>query len=774
MSQRKEMSYGESTDVEAIDKRLSRLELERRVQRLEQVQSYKDGGGAVVDGKPSRNVMMLGNGGPSAEEVNLGDYWKIIRRHRKAVVLLPLIATALAALYAFTVHPLYKSTVAMEIEPGTGKIISQKTIAAPAVDRKFFFKTQHDIIFSNNVASKVIKKLNLQQLPDFKPKTGLLSLLGMGSADKSMAGGDTGEDHVPSSLIKKFQKNMSFKRQESSEIANLSYVATDPQLSADIANAISEAFIDVGLETQLDETRQARRWLRDNLESLREKLAKSEAKLRAYKDKEGLVDSKSFAAQTTGKLGNLTTELVKAKARRAQTEVLYNQVKAAEKRGRGYGSLAAVLNNTLIQALKQEQSKLQRKVSELSGRYLDKHPKMVAAKADLREATSRVNLEIAKVVDGIKRDYEAALAQEKEIKRFISQQKSEMREFSGKSSVLTKLEREVQANKDLYDTFMKRLKETDVSGFNSKTSVHIIDKAVPAEQAYKPKKPQLLSVALLLGLFAGISLAFLREHLDNTFNLPEDVEDKLKLPVLGMLPRLRGKHKKDPERHYLTDTRSSFAEAVNGIRTGILFSDIDNPPKAVLVTSAVPNEGKTTTASNLALSFSQLGRTLLVDADMRKPSLGKAMGGINAHAGLSNLISGQKKFHECLLRDKEVENLYFMPSGTIPPNPLEILQSKRFEKVFEFLRKYFTHIIVDCPPVLPVSDPLIAGQLADCVIFVAKAGDTPDTAAKEAVKRLRSAKLEPFGAVLTMVDVEKLKGHAGYEYYGSEYRYGAV
>ncbi|RTZ60358.1 MAG: hypothetical protein DSZ32_03765, partial [Gammaproteobacteria bacterium] len=553
-------------------------------------------------------------------------------------------------------------------------------------------------------------------------------------------------------------------------IAYLSYVSKDPQLSADAANAISEAFIEVGLETQLDETRQAKQWLLSNLDSLREKLSQSEARLREYKDKEGLVDSESFAAQTSDKLGELTSELVKAKAKRAEAEVLFKQVKAAEKRGDDYGSLAAVLNNTLIQALKQEQSQLQRKVSELSGRYLDKHPKMIAAKADLEEAISRVELETAKVVDGIKRDYEAARAQEKEIKRFIREQKSEMRAFSGKSSDLTELEREVQANKDLYDAFLKRLKELDVSGFNSKTRVHIIDKAVAPEEVYKPDKQQLLGIALLLGLFAGIALAFLREHLDNTFNLPEDLEEKLKLPVLGMLPKLGGKYKEGPERHYLVDKRSSFAEAVNGIRTGILFSDIDNPPKTVLVTSAVPNEGKTTTASNLALSFSQLGRTLLIDADLRKPSLGKAMGGASAPADLPNLTSGEKAFHEGLLHDKEVENLYFMPSNMIQ----EILQSQRLEEVFKFLRKYFVHIIVDCPPVLPVFDPLIASQLADCVIFVAKAGDTPDTASKEAVKRLRFAKLEPLGAVLTMVDIEKLNGHAGYEYYGSEYRDGAV
>ncbi len=753
-----------------MERRLSTLELERRVQLLEN-QPASSTGEPGRSGSSRRNIAMLDQSNPSDEEVNLGDYWKIIRRHKKAVLLVPLLAAILAAIYAFTVHPVYKATVTMEIEPGSQKVLTPG-LAAPAVNRKFFFKTQHDIVFSKNVASKVINRLKLKDHPDFKNGGGLLSLVGLGSDEKNVSPKESDEDYVDQSLIKKFQKNMTFVRQPSSEIANLSYVAKDPQLSADIANAITEAFIDVGLETQLDEIKQSRRWLQNNLQSLREKLAKSEQKLRDFKNKEGLVDSKSFAAQTTGKLGNLTAELVKAKAKRAQTEVLYNQVRAAEKHGRGYGSLAAVLNNTLIQALKQEQSKLQRKVSELSGRYLDKHPKMVAAKADLREATTRVNLEIAKVVDGIKRDYEAAAAQEKEISRFINEQKNEMRAFSGKSSTLVQLEREVQTNKELYDTFLKRLKETDVSGFNSKTRVHIIDRAMAPEKPFKPRKPQLLSVALLLGLFAGISLAFLREHLDNTFNLPEDVESKLKLPVLGMLPKLHGKDKKSPERHYLTDTRSSFAEAVNGIRTGILFSDIDNPPKAVLVTSAVPGEGKTTTSSNLALSFSQLGRTLLIDADMRKPSLGKTMGGVSAHAGLSNLISGQKKFHECLLRDKEVENLYFMPSGTIPPNPLEILQSKRFEKVFEFLRKYFTHIIIDCPPVLPVSDPLIAGQLADCVIFVTKASDTTDTAAKEAVKRLRSAKLEPFGAVLTQVDVEKLKGHAGYEYYGSDYRYG--
>ncbi len=703
-----------------------------------------------------------GDDGPPV--LNLQDYWRMLVRHRLAVLLTTLLIFLLALAYVLIAKPVYKAEVTLAIEPGLDLMTRAKM--TPTIDRKYFFKTQEDIITSNNVVSKVVKRLKLDKNPEFESKP---SLFGGGDKTDQDVIVDGGKFFVSAKLKKLFLSRLDFSRPEISEVASIGYESHDPRLAAEIANAVAQAYLDVSLETQLDETRQATRWLKENMKSLRAKLANSESVLRKFKREKGLVDLKNVSSQSGKQLESLTTELVKAKADRALAEVVYEEVVDTEKKHRGYGSLSAVINNPLIQKLKQDQVQQQRKVSQLSERYLAKHPKIIQAKSDLAEATRRLNGEVAKVVSGIKRDYKIAKAREKEIQDLLSSQKSEMRLAAGDIETLARLEQDVKINRELYGAFLKRFKETNTTNFNKKAKVHIIDEAYPPVRPFKPKKKVLLPLALLLGLLSGFALALVRERMDSTFKLPEDVENKLHLPLLGMAPQLAEKNRQMVLRNYANASQSPFAEAINGVRTGIMFSEIDNPPKSIMLTSAQPDEGKTTTSSNLALAFSKLGRTLLIDADMRKPALAEAMGLSSTTPGLSNFIAGHKKFHECIVKDKQISNFYFMPSGSIPPNPLEMLSSKRFESMMGFLHKAFDHIIIDCPPLLQISDALVIGQVTDCLVLVVKAHSTPDKAVKEAMRRLQSAKLTPVGVVLSQMDVSKLSTYAGYEYYGARY-----
>jgi capsular exopolysaccharide synthesis family protein len=289
---------------------------------------------------------------------------------------------------------------------------------------------------------------------------------------------------------------------------------------------------------------------------------------------------------------------------------------------------------------------------------------------------------------------------------------------------------------------------------------------VPASP-FKPNRQSIVLLSVLAGLVLGTIIAFLRDHLDNTFKTKADLEERLKLPVLGVLPSIktRRRTKELPERHVLSTPRSPFSEAVNDVRTSVIFSHVDEPPKVVLVTSAVPDEGKTTLASNLALAFRKRGKTLLVDADLRKGRLDEIMG-IDAEFGLTDMVSGQCSPDDAIVPDPEAEDLFVMTHGTLPPNPIEFVSSNRFANDLANLRKTFAHIIIDGTPLLPVSDSIVLSKLVDCVIVVVRADRTTRDAAAEAVKRLQAVGIAPAGLVMQQVDMRKFRG------YGQPYEYG--
>jgi capsular exopolysaccharide synthesis family protein len=350
-----------------------------------------------------------------------------------------------------------------------------------------------------------------------------------------------------------------------------------------------------------------------------------------------------------------------------------------------------------------------------------------------------------------------------------------MQKVSGKAFEMEQLEREVEANRRLYETFLSRFKEADVADEYDVPSARIIDRAMVPSTPFKPNRKRMVLISIFIGIAIGTLIAFLREHLSNTFKTKEDVEERLKLPVIGVLPRLKSSlvGKGQVERHILTDPRSPFAEVINDIRTAILFSHIDTPSKVILITSAVPGEGKTTLVSNLALAFSRRGRTLLIDADLRKGRL-QEIAGMQDHPGLTNMLSGGCTPKEAIVSDPEAENLFVLTTGTVPPNPLEILSSKRFSDDLVKLRENFDYIVIDGTPLLPVSDSIVLARQVDATILAVKSDDTTSDVTLDALKRLRAARVEPIGVVMQQVDIRKLRSY-GRRYvsaYSGYYGYG--
>ena len=469
-----------------------------------------------------------------------------------------------------------------------------------------------------------------------------------------------------------------------------------------------------------------------------------------------MVDSRQQEDLSTTRLSTLTTELIRAQTKRSETAIRYKQIRSKHQNG-DYASLSSILNNRTVQIQEQEVTKLSRSVQELSERYGEKHPKMIAARIDLHEIRQNLKIEIDKAVDSVRKEYQAALGLEKELNALIRKEKKDLGTIKGSSFELARLERETINNQKLYESFLIRFQQANVSEQYDASNIHIIDTARVPAKPYKLNKQRFIIIALMLGLFIGILLAFLREYLDNTFKTTKDLENKLKLPVLGVIPAIKSvKNAITPERQVISDPHSQFSENINNIRTSLLFSNIAPPPKTILITSATTLEGKSTLAINLAASLSQLDRTLFLEVDLRKPSIANSLE-INPAEGITDQVLYEKSILKEAITKVGNENsqLYVMPAGSSFPNPLELLSSDYFKHQLEELKKRFTYIVLDAPPILAVSDAIVVGQLVDSVIIVAKAGSTKIQMTQETINRLSKAHIKVTGTVLCQADEKR-------------------
>ncbi|MCI2283782.1 polysaccharide biosynthesis tyrosine autokinase [Colwellia sp. MSW7] len=553
-----------------------------------------------------------------------------------------------------------------------------------------------------------------------------------------------------------------------SQIINISYTSADPQEAADIINALSDAYIQFGLESRLGEVKNTESWLGEQFAALKAKLQDSETKLSTYRSQQGLVDTSQQQRIANTQLQSLNNELIRAQTNLSAAEEQYLAIKNIEPGSKEFYSLGPVLQNKTASDMVKEEAFLSRKVNELFERYGEKHPKMIAARSELKSAQQNLTEEVKKVVDNIEKNYRLAQFQVTNINKLISTTRADIQSLQTENFSLVSLEREVENNRRIYENFQVSLMETSGKSEYTASNVHIIDRATVPKVPFKPNIKLIIVLAGVFGAFFGVVLAFMREALDNTFKTPDAIEEKLKLPRLGITPVVKGKKGiVKPEKQYLDDSRSPFSESINTIRTGLLFSNIDNPPKTILVTSATGSEGKSTMAINLAAAYSNLGKTLLLEVDLRKPSIASSLN-IKPKFGLTDLVTGSVTTESDIYYKDNNEQLNVITCGTIARNPLELLSSNKFELILEKLKQEFDYIILDGPPTLPVSDSCILANKVDGVIFVAKAEDTRVKVAKEAVSRLQKLNANIIGAVLTVAEPNKMS-YYGDHYYSGEY-----
>jgi capsular exopolysaccharide synthesis family protein len=710
--------------------------------------------------------------------VSILDYWRVVKRYKWSVLAFAVAAGVIGTLNALSATSIYQANARLWIrynQPNVSKV--QQFEAAPL--HWLFFQTQSDIIKSHAVAERVVARLGFldpnasagaqssdvgdiraisvgRYINDFIAE--FKSWLPDELRPPRPAPLNAEERHA--TFVNGILSGVSVSGGTESEVLAIGYASSDPRLAAKLANAFAETYIEYGLESRTSNVQQATSWLGRRIEELRKKAIVSEDALRKFQAREGLVDTTKREQIISAKLGTLTAEVIKAQSRRNEAEARYDQLKTVLDGEDNYESIASVIDSVIVLEAHREKVRRGQRVVELSERYGHKHPKMISANAKLKEADRRLKAEVAKAVDGVRKKLELMTAQEKQFRSMIRKQQREMQDLSGKAFEMKQLEREVEANRRLYETFLSRFKEADVEDEYDVPSARIIDRAMVPTTPFKPNRKRMVLLSVIIGLGIGMLVAFLREHLSNTFKTKEDVEERLNIPVIGLLPLLKSNlvGKGQVERQVLIDSRSPFAEAINDIRTAILFSHIDTPSKVILVTSAVPGEGKTTLVSNLALAFSRRGRTLLIDADLRKGRF-QQITDMKNHPGLTDMLSGGCTPSEAIMADQDAGNLFILMTGTVPPNPLEILSSKRFSDDLGKLRSSFDYIVIDGTPLLPVSDSIVLARLVDAIVLAIKADDTTCDAALDALKRLRSVRVEPIGVVMQQVDMRKLRSY---------------
>lgn len=713
----------------------------------------------------------------NSEFFSFNYYQMIVRKHIWQILLCILLSVFVTLAYLKTAIPKYQATTKIQADPVQPNSSAQDQFLMSSMIF-LFYETQYEIIQSRKVAETVVDKLDLiNKFEDKKSEnntsfgdsiiTVLKNLIPLTLIDRGTPRSDIDNEQSKKDSIARFiQSNLSVKGGTQSQIINLSFVHEDPKMAADIVNSVSEAYIDFGLESRLNQIKHTADWLSEQSEELRLTLQESEDKLRKFRLSQDLVNTEQQQRISNTQLQTLNTELVKAQTQLSESQNLFQQVTQIEKDNGDYRSLGPVLQNSTVRDLVKEEAVLRRRVEELSERYGPKHPKLIAAKSDFNSANAALNSEVNKVVENIKKQYQAALTQEKSIKKLISESRNELQSYQGSSFELTRLEREVDNNRRIYESFLSKLTEADVSGNYEASNIRVIDKATVPDQPISPRPFMSLVLSITVGLLIGIAWSIFKELTGRTFKTPDQMEAELGLTTLGITPLVKTRSKISPENQYIMDNRSTFSESINSIRTGILFGNIDSPPQTILITSSLSSEGKSTLSINLAAALAKLDSTILVELDLRKPVLSKFLN-LENEKGILNTVEGES-LDNCIQKLGDKAGFDVILSGGIPKEPSEILASKKFKEVIDNLKLRYKYIILDTPPVLPVTDACIISRDVDSIIVAVRAEKTTVSMAKESITRLQKVNINVTGLVMTQAEPNKMK-YYGDHYYQDEY-----
>ncbi|MCY7313021.1 MAG: polysaccharide biosynthesis tyrosine autokinase, partial [Pseudoxanthomonas sp.] len=704
------------------------------------------------------------------DEIDLLAYWRILVKRRWQVLGLLAAVVALALLHTLMTPPTYRSTVVMQISNQEQQVVPIGGMGAGMGGRwdPEFMQTQLELLKSRSLSERVAEDLDLDSAaldglyqPSWLEQVkGLLRPAPKASAEQNVTAAESAA--FLGSVTDVVRDGLSVEPILQSRLVQVNFDSQVPAFSARVANAIAEGFIAADLDRRVGASSYAKGFLEDQLRQTKSRLEDSERKLVAFAQKENLVSSAEGESLAGQNLGDLNSALATAQEQRIRAQARWSQAQAAS----GAALPADMLSNSIIRTLQQQRAELQGTYQQKLQVFKADYPEMLQLKGQLDDLNKQITSELRNIRASVKAEYDAAASQERLLLGQLSALRTQVLDVDSRSIDYNIIKREVDTNRQLYDSLLQRYKEVGVTGDVRTNNISIIDRAEVPEGRFAPSISRNLAIGLALGLLLGVLLAFLLEFLDDTLKTPEDIEQRLKLAVLGIIPKLKKQQPTDA----LHDPRSAFSEAYRSVRTALQFSTHDGVPKVLLVTSPGPGEGKSTSALMLARNFAQLGkRVLLVEADLRNPSLHKTLG-LRAEAGLSNLLAGAVSLDAVVLGTDNVR-LKVILAGPLPPNPAELLSGSRLISLLSVAAENYDQIIIDGPPIMGIADAPILANAVGATLMVIHSGKTRISTAQAALKRLLSVRAHVIGALITQYDTKA----AGYGYsYEGYYAYGGT
>jgi capsular exopolysaccharide synthesis family protein len=707
-------------------------------------------------------TLMRGMEGEGGEEkqFSLVEYWHVLVKRKWTVIGLFVIAVLTGFMMTMLSTPLFQATATIQIDRPIEPAVGQSMNSEQGYFDYRFYETQFQLLRSRSMSEKVAARFDPNDpvfsiMAEPSPFSRLMNLL-TGAAEQPQE--EVSIEQKRSRLAGLVRGGMGIDPVKDSRLVRIHFISPDPRLSASVANAIAESFIQTNMDRRVDNSSYAREFLEDRLEQVRVKLEDSERALAQYAQREQIAvgNNESLLSQD---LEALNAALTQAKQERIDAETKLRQVQ-------GMGALAhpMLLQNEGVQALRSTRGKLEAEYQEKRLTYKEGYPLMQQLRSQIEQIDLQLEREVKIVREGLLAGFEGARQKEAMLEEQVKNVASQVLDVQARRASVTVLEREVETNRQLYDALLQRYKEIGISSTTEANNVSIVDQALPPGGPFSPNLIRNLMMAMVVGLVIGIALAFLFEYLDDTLKRPEEIEKHLGIGVLGVIPKLDGSNVEEA----LEDPRSAFSEAYRSVRTSLQFSTEQGVPKVLLVTSSSSAEGKSTTAITLAKNLAQLGkRVLLIDGDLRNPSLHRSLGSENA-MGLSNYLAGGIKPAAAIRPTKQLR-LTFIPSGPLPPNPAELLAGPKMMSLLSLAAEKFDQVIIDGPPVMGLADAPILANIADGTLLVVEAGVTRIAMAKATLKRLMGARAHVVGALLTKFDARV----AGYGYGGdySAYHY---
>lgn len=697
--------------------------------------------------------------GPPAAAVSVdnkrqwAEIWRSIRKRQWPILGIALLIAIVAAAYAYTLPAVYRSTVTVLIESGKAKILSIEEVYSGVSQDREYYQTQVEILRSRDIARRTVLNAKLWNEPEFNPRaprTGIVNWV----KDKIKAPEEL-PTLTPQQLadvtVGKFMGSITVEPVRLSQLVKVSFEAGDPKLAANMANAIAHSYIEADRDGRLRLTQDVNGLLQDRMSALREKLSASEQALQSFREKEGLVNLSGSAQGVAGQqMNDISQRLLAARVKRTELESAFEQ---ANRLGGGDPStVPAVMGYPGIAEAKAKVSSAALKLEDLSQVYGPNHAVIIQAQGELDSAQRFLKAQTQSVLTAMRRDFLAARETERALEGALATAKGGVQGVNRQEFQLGVLEREVQANKQLYELFLSRVKETSISSNLQAAVARVVDPASAAGAPVRPNKAQIIGLAFILSLFAASLGSVLLDAMDNTIRGSEDAEARLRQNVLAALPSISTSDQRALTRLYLDKPMSNHAEGIRTARSGVLLSSGDMLHRTLLVTSTFEGEGKTTVCTNLALAHAQTKRTVLIDSNMRDPQIGRRFGLPAGAKGLSDVIAGTSDIRDCL-HEVPGSPLLIMPAGDVSLNPQDLLLSRRFRDLLTSLATRVEIIVIDSPPVNTVSDAMIVSALVSDTIYVVKAMETPFPAARKGIERLQRAGANVLGIVVNQTSL---------------------